>query len=194
MESSKVFLLFFFLSVIQVVFVTSTEFQVGDKSNGWEVPKSKSDQDMYNEWASKNRFKVNDTLNFNFKKDADSVMVVTEAEYEKCHSDKPIFTAKDGGSVFKLDRPGLFYFISGTDGHCEKGQKMIVKVLASPAAAETESPPPSQSANQNATAETPASHDHANHVDKKNNAVAMHAAAAITLTTAVMSFLGALFF
>lgn len=62
MESSKVFLLFFFLSVIQVVFVTSTEFQVGDKSNGWEVPKSKSDQDMYNEWASKNRFKVNDTL------------------------------------------------------------------------------------------------------------------------------------
>lgn len=62
MESSKVFLLFFLLSTIQVVFVTCTQFQVGDKSNGWEVPKSKNDQEMYNEWASKKRFKVDDTL------------------------------------------------------------------------------------------------------------------------------------
>ncbi|XP_024168927.1 mavicyanin [Rosa chinensis] len=191
MESSKVFLLFFLLFAIQVVFVTCTQFQVGDKSNGWEVPKSKSDQDMYNQWASKNRFKVDDTLNFNYKKNSDSVMVVTEAEYEKCHSDNPIFSSNDGDLVFKLDRPGSFYFISGTAGHCEKGQKMIVKVLGSPAAG-TESPPPAQSANQNAT-ESPDHHDHDHH-DMKNNAVAMHAVTAISFTTSVMSFLGVFFF
>ncbi|XP_050376442.1 early nodulin-like protein 1 [Argentina anserina] len=187
MESSKVFILLFSLSAIQVALVNGTEFQVGGKSKGWEVPKSKNDQDIYNEWASTNRFKVNDTLNFNYKKDGDSVMVVTEPEYEKCHSDKPIFMFKGGDSVFKLDRPGLFYFISGTASHCEKGQKMIVKVLGSPAA-ETESPPPAQSATLNATEAPAPAHDHANH-EKKNNAVTMHGAAAITFTTALLSFL-----
>lgn len=55
--------------------------------------------------------------------------MVSEEEYEKCHSAHPLFFANDGDGVFKLDRPGLFYFISGAAGHCERGQKMIVKVI-----------------------------------------------------------------
>lgn len=118
-------------------------------------------------------------------------MVVTEDEYKKCHSDDPIFLFNDGDSVFKLDRPGFFYFISGTAGHCERGQKMIVKVLGSSPGAGPASPPPDQSANQNATDSPPQNdHDHNN----KNNAVAMHAAAALSFTTVVMSFLVVLFF
>ncbi|KAM1377815.1 hypothetical protein FF1_039276 [Malus domestica] len=140
METSKVFLFFLLLlSTFQVLFVSCTKFEVGGKS-GWEVPKSKSQQ-MYNEWASKNRFKVDDTLSFNYTKD--SVVVVTKDEYEKCHSAHPIFFSNNGATTFTLDRPGLFYFISGVAGHCERGQKMIIKVL------EPASPP--KSADQNST-------------------------------------------
>ncbi|KAJ8442149.1 hypothetical protein Cgig2_015490 [Carnegiea gigantea] len=120
---------------------TSIEFEVGD-GKGWEVPPSK-DPHLYNEWAQKNRFVVNDTLHFSYKKD--SVMVVTDTEYNKCESPRPLFFDKDGDTTFLLDRPGLFYFMSGVSGHCERGQKMIVKVL------DVESPPahggPSQDAN-----------------------------------------------
>ncbi|ONI17964.1 hypothetical protein PRUPE_3G188300 [Prunus persica] len=68
-------------------------------------------------------------------------MVVTKDEYEKCHSAHPIFFSNNGVTTFTLHRPGLFYFISGVSGHCERGQKMIIKVL------EPASPP--QSADQN---------------------------------------------
>ncbi|CAL8159140.1 unnamed protein product [Prunus armeniaca] len=153
----------------QVLFVTCTKFEVGGK-NGWEVPKSKNDQQMYNQWASDNRFKVDDTLHFNYTKD--SVLVVTKDEYEKCHSAHPIFFSNNGVTVFTLDRPGLFYFISGVSGHCERGQKMIIKVL------EPASPP--QSADQN---------------EQKNDAaVAMATISSATLISCIMSFVGVLFF
>lgn len=41
--------------------VSSTEFEVGGE-DGWIVPKSKTRGDMFNQWASDNRFKVGDTL------------------------------------------------------------------------------------------------------------------------------------
>lgn len=66
--------------------------------------------------------------------------MVSEEEYKKCQTTKPEFYSNKGDdTVFKLNRPGLFYFISGVSGHCEKGQKMIIKVM------EVESPPPSSS-------------------------------------------------
>jgi len=40
----------------------------------------------------------------------------------------------------------MLYFISGVSGHCDRGQRLIIKVLdVKPAAA-----PPPQSANENA--------------------------------------------
>lgn len=64
-----------------------------------------------------------------FKYEKDSVMVVTEEEYKHCLSSKPLFFDNNGDTVVRLDRAGLFYFISGVSGHCEKGQRMIIKVL-----------------------------------------------------------------
>ncbi|KAF5468965.1 hypothetical protein F2P56_013072 [Juglans regia] len=132
------------LSFNQFSFVAPAEFEVGG-DHGWVVPKSKNDQ-LYNQWASENRFKVDDTVYFKYKKD--SVLVVSEEEYEKCHSVHPLFFSNNGDSVFKLDRPGLFYFISGVSGHCERGQKMIIKVLET-------AHPPNQSANDNTTTDIP---------------------------------------
>ncbi|XP_027368802.1 LRR receptor-like serine/threonine-protein kinase GSO1 [Abrus precatorius] len=114
-------------------------FEVGGK-DGWVVPKDNAQ--TYNQWASENRFKVNDTLRFKYEND--SVMVVTEEEYEKCKSSHPIFFSNNGDTVFKFDRPGLFFFISGVSGHCNRGEKMIIKVL------DLEAAPSPQSANESA--------------------------------------------
>ncbi|XP_019439352.1 PREDICTED: mavicyanin-like [Lupinus angustifolius] len=138
--SFLLFLCFFTLFCV----VNSTDFEVGGK-DGWIVPNSKDYHQMYNQWASKNRFKIGDTIFFKYKKD--SVMGVTEKEYEKCRSSHPHFFSNNGDTVFKFERPGLFYFISGVSGHCDRGQKMIIKVLDIVSAP----PPESQSANDTAT-------------------------------------------
>ncbi|KAG7034910.1 Early nodulin-like protein 1, partial [Cucurbita argyrosperma subsp. argyrosperma] len=57
----------------------------------------------FNHWAERNRFQVNDTL---------------------------LITLKDGESIFKFGHSGPFYFISGDADRCQKGQRLIVVVLA----------------------------------------------------------------
>ncbi|PKI70363.1 hypothetical protein CRG98_009243 [Punica granatum] len=102
-------LLFLILFIfLQALFVASTEFEVGG-DDGWAIPKSKNVEDMYNQWASKNRFKVNDTINFKYEKD--SLMEVNEDEYKKCKSSQPLFFANNGNTNFTLDRPVNAYFL-----------------------------------------------------------------------------------
>ena len=76
---------------------------------------------------------------FTYKKD--SVMVVTDSEYDKCKCSQPLYFSNNGDTRVVLDRPGLFFFMSGVTGHCERGQKMIVKVL------DVETPPQSHHKN-----------------------------------------------
>ncbi|KAJ0972396.1 hypothetical protein J5N97_020355 [Dioscorea zingiberensis] len=119
-------LLFFFISLSSLKFIHSFDFEVGDRA-GWKVPPS-NDTLIYNKWASKNRFMAGDTINFRYKKD--SVMVVSsEEEYKSCNSSHPIFFSNNGRTEFKFERPGTYYFVSGVLGHCDKGQKMIIKVM-----------------------------------------------------------------
>ncbi|KAK9288330.1 hypothetical protein L1049_016781 [Liquidambar formosana] len=137
----------------------------GDK--GWALPKSKDDGQFYNQWASKNRFKINDTVHFKYEKD--SVLVVTDEEYDKCRSLHPMFFSNNGDTVFTLNRSDLFYFISGVAGHCDRGQKMVIKVL------EPENPPPPE--NQNGT-------------PQNSGAVEMAAFSFPAIMLIIMSFLG----
>ncbi|XP_022133440.1 mavicyanin [Momordica charantia] len=113
------------LLVISFSAVASFEFQVGG-ARGWVVPPA-NDSKIYNDWASENRFRGGDTVRFRYKKD--SVMEVTEEEYKRCNSTQPSFFSNTGNTVFNLGRSGTFYFISGANGHCQRGQRMIVKVL-----------------------------------------------------------------
>ncbi|XP_062152161.1 early nodulin-like protein 21 [Alnus glutinosa] len=106
--------------------VSSFEFQVGG-TQGWVVPPA-NDSKIYNDWASENRFQVGDTLCFKYRKD--SVMQVNETDYKRCNSSHPNFFSNTGNTVFEFDYSGPFYFISGASGHCEKGQRMIVKVIS----------------------------------------------------------------
>ncbi|KAA0037628.1 hypothetical protein IC582_020919 [Cucumis melo] len=114
--------------------VASFEFQVGGLK-GWVVPPA-NDSKIYNDWASENRFKAGDTVRFRYKKD--SVMEVTNEEYKRCNSTQPSFFSNTGNTVFQFNRSGTFYFISGASGHCEKGQRMIVKVMADDESSDSE--------------------------------------------------------
>lgn len=108
-------------------------------------------------------------LDFSYKDDA--VMLVREDEYDKCHSAHPLSYSNNGNTDIKLDRPGLFYFMSGVQGHCERGQKMIIKVLE-PA---TPPQPSTDSSSQ-----------------KKNGAPAMISSSTVMLC--IVSFIGVFLF
>ncbi|KAE9590618.1 putative cupredoxin [Lupinus albus] len=101
------------------------KFYVGGKY-GWVLNHSED----YNPWAERNRFQVGDSLFFKYEKGSNSVLVVNKDDYEKCYKKKPLKKFEDGNTEFQIDRSGPYFFISGKDDNCEKGQKLIVVVLA----------------------------------------------------------------
>ncbi|KAG4912021.1 hypothetical protein JHK82_052607 [Glycine max] len=125
-SGSLLVLLFVISSTLLCFSVASNEFEVGG-SKGWIVPPA-NDTNFFNDWASQNRFQAGDTIRFKYKKD--SVMEVGEGDYTHCNATHPTLFSNNGNTVFKLNHSGTFYFISGASGHCEKGQKMIVRVKA----------------------------------------------------------------
>ncbi|KAL8201500.1 hypothetical protein R6Q57_012839 [Mikania cordata] len=100
-------------------------FYVGGK-DGWVVDPRES----YNHWAERNRFQVNDSLVFKYKKGSDSVLVVNEEAYHKCNKTDPQETINDDNPIFKFKTSGPFFFISGHDQKCENGEKLIIVVMA----------------------------------------------------------------
>ncbi|CAA2972197.1 mavicyanin-like [Olea europaea var. sylvestris] len=105
--------------------VISYEFEVGEET-GWVTPTG-NEPETYNEWAARNRFRIGDTLHFKYHKD--SVLVVNSEDYLNCNTSNPITKFQDGNTIFKFDRSGFFYFISGQSGHCKSGQRLIVRVM-----------------------------------------------------------------
>ncbi|CAA0343403.1 unnamed protein product [Arabidopsis thaliana] len=101
------------------------DFKVGDEF-GWRVP-LQNDSAVYSHWASSNRFHIGDSLSFVY--DKDSVMEVDKWGFYHCNGSDPITAFDNGNSTFDLDRPGLFYFISGSNQHCTSGQRLIVEVM-----------------------------------------------------------------
>ncbi|CAN6969222.1 unnamed protein product [Brassica oleracea var. botrytis] len=104
----------------------------------WEVPPANAST-SFNDWASSKRFQVGDIIRFKYKKD--SVMQVTKECYKQCNSSHPRFYSNTGKTRFMFDHSVPYYFISGTSGHCEKGQKMIVEVISNDRTTTSSAPP-----------------------------------------------------
>ncbi|XVF66815.1 hypothetical protein PTKIN_Ptkin10aG0067800 [Pterospermum kingtungense] len=122
------------------------KFCVGGK-DGWVVSPSEN----YNHWAERNRFQVNDTLLFKYKKGSDSVLLVTREDYYSCNTKSPIQSLTEGDSTFTFDRSGPFFFITGNADNCNKGQKLIVVVMAVRHKPQHNPPSPSPSSIEPAT-------------------------------------------
>ncbi|KAF8393419.1 hypothetical protein HHK36_021663 [Tetracentron sinense] len=119
------FCAFLVLATVNTDAGASNEFKVGN-IGVWRQPDA-NDTAMYNQWAANNRFRVGDSLYFEYKED--SVLVVDKRGYHHCNATNPISAFNNGKTVIKLDKPGLFYFISGTPDHCRNGQRLVVNVL-----------------------------------------------------------------
>ncbi|KAL7224321.1 hypothetical protein ACSBR1_025722 [Camellia fascicularis] len=115
--------------VLLVLFTFSEggELLVGGQENSWKVPQSPDD---FNKWAGKMRFLIGDSLVLEYDPKSDSVLEVTEEDYKICNTVKPIKAYNDSNTKIVLNHSGLFYFICGAEGHCEKGQKLLVRVLS----------------------------------------------------------------
>ncbi|XP_073158529.1 early nodulin-like protein 14 [Henckelia pumila] len=117
------------LPLLLSLFVISEarEFVVGGNKNKWQVPSS---SDEFNKWASKIRFQIGDSIVLKYDSKKDSVLEVTEENYVNCNKSNPIEYYSDGNTKIALDKSGPFFFISGAEGHCEKGQKLEIKVMS----------------------------------------------------------------
>ncbi|KAL1217529.1 Early nodulin-like protein 10 [Cardamine amara subsp. amara] len=108
--------------------VKGREILVGGHSNIWKV--SESRDETLNQWSSRTRFKIGDSLLWKYNAENDSVLQVRKNDYEKCDRSEPIRGYKDGHTKIELKRSGPFYFISGEEGHCQRGEKLLVLVLS----------------------------------------------------------------
>ncbi|KAF0908877.1 hypothetical protein E2562_030181 [Oryza meyeriana var. granulata] len=103
---------------------SATVYTVGEE-RGWTVP-SENGTESYNHWARRYHYRIGDVLGFKYVND--SVLVVNHDGYKQCGAPSPVSRFTDGDTKFRLDRSGLFYFISGVPEHCEGGQRMSLRV------------------------------------------------------------------
>ena len=61
------------------------------------------------------------------------MLLVDREDFDACNATEPVARSDDGSTTVPLDRPGFFCFISGQPGHCEEGQKLVVRVMVHPA-------------------------------------------------------------
>ncbi|CAA6670698.1 unnamed protein product [Spirodela intermedia] len=64
-----------------------------------------------------------------FRYENDSVLAVDYDGYSRCNTTAAALKFNDGDTTFELYRHGFFFFISGKPGHCEAGQKLVVRVM-----------------------------------------------------------------
>ncbi|KFK32598.1 hypothetical protein AALP_AA6G264700 [Arabis alpina] len=140
MASSSSLLVAIFSLLFLCSLTTANEVTVGGKSGDWKIPPSSSYS--FTEWAQKSRFKVGDFIVFKYEAGKDSVLEVTRYAYKNCNTSNPLANYTDGETKVKLDRSGPFYFISGANGHCEKGQKLSLVVISPRHAAFSPAPSP----------------------------------------------------
>ncbi|XP_042031901.1 early nodulin-like protein 1 [Salvia splendens] len=136
-QLSSVLLLLF----VSLSFSEARDHLVGGKSGAWKVPAS--DAESLNHWAEKSRFNIGDSLVWEYDGSKDSVLQVTKRDYVTCNTSKPIETYTGGSTKVKLPHSGPYYFISGANGNCEKGQKVIVVVISERRSNLKNSPAPS---------------------------------------------------
>ncbi|XP_059460956.1 early nodulin-like protein 15 [Corylus avellana] len=117
-----------FVVLLLFSFSEAKEILVGGKTDAWKIPSSQSDS--LNQWAGSSRFRIGDSLVWKYDGGKDSVLQVSKEDYANCNTSNPIEEHKDGNTKVKLDRSGAFYFISGAEGHCQKGQKLVVVVIS----------------------------------------------------------------
>ncbi|RDX76217.1 hypothetical protein CR513_43818, partial [Mucuna pruriens] len=123
------------LAINMAVPTLAATHTVGDTS-GWAIGAD------YTTWASGLKFKVGDTLVFNYES-GHTVDEVTESDYKSCSAGNSLSTDSSGATTIALKTAGTHYFICSVPGHCKGGMKLAVKVKAKKVIAPSAAPSPS---------------------------------------------------
>ncbi|EEF43427.1 stellacyanin [Ricinus communis] len=127
LRSPKFMVLYAFQLIFLVHFqVSCYQYKVGDL-DAWGIPTSANPK-VYIFWSKYHTFKIGDSLLFLYPPSQDSVIQVTEQNYNSCNLTDPVLYMKNGNSLFNITANGHFYFTSGVPGHCEKKQKLHISV------------------------------------------------------------------
>ncbi|KAI3891048.1 hypothetical protein MKW98_007353 [Papaver atlanticum] len=131
MASRMVLLIVVAATVFQCA-TAQTSHVVGD-SLGWIIPASPS---VYSTWASKQTFKVGDSLVFNFA-GLHTAAEVSKADYDSCNAAAtPIGSLLAASpATIRLATAGNHYYICTVGVHCSAGQKLSITVAAGSATA-----------------------------------------------------------
>ncbi|KAL6208597.1 hypothetical protein ACLB2K_019546 [Fragaria x ananassa] len=111
----------FFLVMAMFGVCYGAVYKVGD-SEGWRYKGFD-----YQAWRLNKHFSVGDSLLFVYK-GKDSVVQVDRKHYEYCNTTDPIKETYSGNDTIVLDKPGHYFFITGYKRHCDKGQRLDIRV------------------------------------------------------------------
>ncbi|XP_051136166.1 early nodulin-like protein 1 [Andrographis paniculata] len=112
--------------IVLSVFLAASMASAFEFEVAWRKPTG-MESETYNQWASRNRFRIADSIYFKYQND--TVLEVSPEDYLHCDTSNPISKSDDGDTVFEFERSGFFYFISGQPDHCQSGQRLIVRVM-----------------------------------------------------------------
>ncbi|KAI5660710.1 hypothetical protein M9H77_20033 [Catharanthus roseus] len=117
----------------------AANYSVGAPNGGWDL------QTPIQAWANSQNFSVGDSLTFVYAPNHD-VLEVTKTDYDACGTKNPVASYNGGMTIISLTSSGNRYFICGSQGHCDRGMKVVITTLGSSAApppATPSAPPPS---------------------------------------------------
>ncbi|KAF3446190.1 hypothetical protein FNV43_RR11369 [Rhamnella rubrinervis] len=97
----------------------ANEIIVGGKTDAWTLPTS--DSQSLNQWAQKYRFRVGDTLVWNYDGGKDSVLEVTKEDYVNCNTSNPIAAYKDGNTKVEARQTRTILFRQRSKGSLRQG-------------------------------------------------------------------------
>ncbi|CAI9757619.1 unnamed protein product [Fraxinus pennsylvanica] len=106
--------------------VTAAEELAVGGGAGWRQPGA-NETEMYSHWAATRRFRIGDSLRFEYKND--SVVVVDKWGYYHCNASHPISVYNTGNTIINIEKSGPMYFVSGDPEHCKNGQRLLVEVI-----------------------------------------------------------------
>ncbi|XP_014492185.1 blue copper protein [Vigna radiata var. radiata] len=135
--ASSIALVFSVCLVLNMVMPTlAATHTVGDTS-GWAIGGD------YSTWASGLKFRVGDSLVFNYGP-GHTVDEVKESDYKSCSTGNSLSTDSSGATTITLKTAGTHYFICAAPGHCQGGMKLAVKVKAKKVSDSAAAPSPAK--------------------------------------------------
>lgn len=129
----------------------AANYTVGAPNGGWDLMTS------LQAWANSKNFSVGDSLTFVYAPNHD-ILEVSKPDYDACQTNNPVGSYSGGMTVITLSSSGNRYFICGSQGHCDRGMKVVITTLgaSAPPPASAAVPPPPAAAPGTPSAPSPA--------------------------------------